>query len=89
MLILLLRDTLPLFSTQDCCTLTLLVRAAMKGEVHSGHLLVAIHTGHLDDMTISIMKPSMKPGNYNVYLLLGRDGELAHIHAATCECAAG
>jgi len=35
------------------------------------------------------MTPSMKPGLYHVYILLGREGEVATIHAATCECAAG
>ena len=36
------------------------------------------------------MKPSMKSGIYNVYLLLARDGKLATtICEATCECAAG
>ena len=33
--------------------------------------------------------PSMKPGNYHVYLLLARDGAVATVHTATCECAAG
>ena len=33
--------------------------------------------------------PSMKPGNYHVYLLLVRDGAVATVHTATCECAAG
>ena len=35
------------------------------------------------------MKPSMKVGVYNTYLLLSREGELASIKLATCECAAG
>ena len=34
------------------------------------------------------MTPSMKSIPYHVYLL-GRDGELATICSATCECAAG
>ena len=33
------------------------------------------------------MTPSS--GVYNIYLLLGRDGELATILSATCQCAAG
>lgn len=37
----------------------------------------------------SVMKPSMKPGSYHVWLLLGCDGPFASIQAATCECAAG
>ena len=31
----------------------------------------------------------MRPGTYRVYILLGRDGELATVCLATCECAAG
>ena len=33
--------------------------------------------------------PSMKPGSYHVYVLLCREGEVASINTATCECAAG
>ena len=33
--------------------------------------------------------PSMKAGLYHVYLLLGKEGELATVERATCECAAG
>ena len=35
------------------------------------------------------MTPSMKAGLYRVYMLLGKEGELATIKKATCECAAG
>ena len=35
------------------------------------------------------MTPSMKAGIYHVYLLLGKEGQLATIDKATCECAAG
>ena len=35
------------------------------------------------------MNPSMKTGTYHVYLLLGREGSLATICSAKCECAAG
>ena len=35
------------------------------------------------------MIPSMKAGVYIVNLLLGRDGELATIQSAMCDCAAG
>ena len=35
------------------------------------------------------MKPSMKTGMYNTYMLLGREGDVARIELATCECAAG
>ena len=34
-------------------------------------------------------KPSMKVGVYNTYILLRREGELACIQCATCECPAG
>ena len=38
----------------------------------------------------SVMKPSMKPGTYNVWLMLQRnDMGYASILRATCECAAG
>ena len=33
--------------------------------------------------------PSMKPGLYHVMMLLARDGDLAVIKSATCECVAG
>ena len=33
--------------------------------------------------------PSMKPGHYHVYILLKRDGEVANVVTASCECAAG
>ena len=35
------------------------------------------------------MQPSMKAGIYNTYILLGREGNVACIKLATCECAAG
>lgn len=35
------------------------------------------------------MTPSMKAGIYHVYLLLGKEGQLATIDNATCECVAG
>ena len=35
------------------------------------------------------MTPSMKSGLYHVMMLLGRDGEMATIETATCQCAAG
>lgn len=35
------------------------------------------------------MAPSMKQGLYRVYILLAREGEMAAICTATCECAAG
>ena len=35
------------------------------------------------------MTPSMKAGVYHVYLLLGKQDQLATIDKATCECAAG
>ena len=35
------------------------------------------------------MAPSMKAGLYHAYLLLSKEGDLAVIKKATCECAAG
>lgn len=35
------------------------------------------------------MKPSMKPGSYHVWLLLGHTGPFATVEGATCDCAAG
>ena len=35
------------------------------------------------------MTPSMKTGLYRVYLLLGKEGALATIKKATCQCTAG
>ena len=32
---------------------------------------------------------SMRAGKYAVYILLGREGNLAAVRKATCECAAG
>ena len=57
-------------------------------------------SGRLDHLQINSMHPeychvrvsctpSMKPGTYNVYLLLHKEGEVASILTATCECAAG
>ena len=37
----------------------------------------------------AILTPSMKPGSYKVFLLLQREGNVASVHSATCECAAG
>jgi len=37
----------------------------------------------------STMKPSMKAGSYQVYLLLGRSENYATVESATCGCAAG
>lgn len=34
-------------------------------------------------------KPSMKVGVYNTYILLRREGDLACVQRATCECPAG
>lgn len=57
-------------------------------------------SGRLDQLEINVnhpeychircsMKASMKSNMYHVYLLLGRQGELATVVSATCECAAG
>lgn len=36
-----------------------------------------------------VMSPSMKAGTYHIYLLLGKEGDLATIRSAKCDCAAG
>ena len=57
----------------------------------SGHIdCLDTNTQHPEYCHIqSVMKPSVKPGGYHVWLLLGRDGPCASIQCATCECAAG
>lgn len=68
-------------------------RALTRGYTHWA-------SGRLQEMEVNIshpaychvrcmMNPSMKQGVYNVYMLLGREGELATICSATCECTAG
>ena len=37
----------------------------------------------------STMTPSMKQGNYHLWLLLGRNGDFTTVLSATCECVAG
>ena len=57
-------------------------------------------SGRLQEMEVNTKHPSychvqrpmtssMRAGVYKVYLLLGREGELATICSATCECSAG
>ena len=68
-------------------------RALTRGYTHWA-------SGRLEEMEVNVShpaychvrcktKPSMRTGLYHVYLLLGREGELATICSATCECAAG
>ena len=68
-------------------------RALTRGYTHWA-------SGRLQEMEVNIthpaychvrcvMKPSMKEGLYHVYLLLGKEQELATICAATCDCTAG
>ena len=68
-------------------------RALTRGYTHwaSGRLdNLEINSQHPHYCHIrSIMKPSMKQGSYHVYLLLGREGEVVTVQAATCECVAG
>ena len=68
-------------------------RALTRGYTHwaSGRLQeMVVNTTHPAYCHLRcIMKPSMKAGLYHVYLLLGREGELATICSATCECSAG
>ena len=68
-------------------------RALSRGYIHyaSGRLEgIAVNVNHpLYCHVRCSLKPSMKSGIYHVYLLLERDGEVAAICSATCECAAG
>lgn len=68
-------------------------RALTRGYTHwaSGRIdRVEVNNNNPDYCHIrSNMKPSMKPGSYSVWILLGRVGPYATIQHATCECAAG
>ena len=68
-------------------------RALTRGYTHWA-------SGRIDNIEVNVknpeychirssMKPSMKPGSYKVWILLGRVGPFATIQQATCECAAG
>ena len=67
-------------------------RALARGYTHwaSGRLEeIQINTNNPEYCHVQCkIKPSMKVGVYNVYILLGKEGELACIHTATCGCAA-
>ena len=68
-------------------------RALSRGYIHyaSGRLEgIEVNVNHpLYCHVRCSLKPSMKSGIYRVDLLLERDGEVATICFATCECAAG
>ena len=68
-------------------------RALQRGFIHwaSGRLgTIEINTRHPSFCHVRCnVTPSMKSGVYHTYLLLGREGELATIEKAMCECAAG
>ena len=68
-------------------------RALTRGFNHweSGCLSqVQVNTSHPEFCHIhATCTPSMKLGSYHVYLMLAKDGLVATIHTATCECAAG
>ena len=68
-------------------------RALSRGYTHwaSGRLEeLRVNTNHPEYCHVQCsMKPSMRAGVYSVYILLGREGSLAKICSATCECAAG
>ena len=68
-------------------------RALQRGFVHWA-------SGRLGEINVNVKHPlvchvrcvttlSMKPGKYQVYLLLGKESELATIEKAKCDCAAG
>lgn len=68
-------------------------RALTRGYTHwaSGRIdRVEVNIQHPQYCHVqSVMKPSMKPGSYRVWVLLKRTGPFANIQGATCECAAG
>ena len=68
-------------------------RALTRGYNHwaSGRLeQVQVNTMHPSYCHIRCTcTPSMKPGRYRVYLLLGHEDVVNNIETATCECAAG
>ena len=68
-------------------------RALTRGYNHwaSGRLdLLQVNTMHPDYCHVrGTTKPSMKPGTYQVYLLLSKKDSFGKIKRATCECAAG
>ena len=66
-------------------------RALQRGYIHwcSGPHL-EIHSMHPRFYHVRCkMTPSMRAGIYNVYMLLGKEDDIATIEKATCECAAG
>ena len=69
-------------------------RALTRGYVHwaSGRVsTISVNVQHPINCHVqSVMKPSMKPGAYHVWLMLQRcDMGFASVLRATCECAAG
>ena len=68
-------------------------RALQRGFAHwsSGRLAkLEINLRHPQFCLVQCqMTPSMKQGLYHVYIILGREREVANILVATCECAAG
>ncbi len=65
-------------------------RALQRGYAHWA-------SGRLDRLKVNYRHPdyyhsmtsSMKTGLYSMYLLLGKEGALATIKKATCQCVAG
>ena len=69
-------------------------RALTRGYVHwaSGRVsTISVNVQHPINCHVqSVMKPSMKPGTYHVWIMLQRcDMGFASVLCATCECAAG
>ena len=68
-------------------------RALTRGYNHwaSGHLnQLEVNTSHPEYCHVrASITPSMKPGRYNVFLVLNSNGPATCIQKATCECAAG
>ena len=68
-------------------------RALQRGFVHwSSGRLQHLEVNYKNPLYCHVrcqMTPSMKLGQYSVYVLLSRDGPFASIQCASCQCAAG
>ena len=68
-------------------------RALMRGYTHWASGRISQIEVNLENPMYchvrSTMSPSMKQGNYHLWLLLGKNGDFAVVLSATCECVAG
>ena len=63
-------------------------RALQRGFQHLNNLEINVQHPKFCHIRCEVT-PSMKAGLYHVMMLLARDGDLAVIESATCECVAG